>query len=119
MKKQSVWFIVLHLALLVYAGSGICSKLASGQTVLSLPFLLLYGGLICLLGIYAVLWQQVIKHLPLTTAYANKAITVVWGILFGTLFFKETLTLQQIIGAVIIILGVWLFVRADREDEHE
>ena len=32
---------------------------------------------------YAFGWQQVIKHLPLTTAYANKAVTVVWGILLG------------------------------------
>ena len=33
---------------------------------------------------YAAGWQQVIKHLPLTTAYANKAVTVVWGILAGS-----------------------------------
>ena len=66
---------------------------------------------------YAFGWQQVIKHLPLTTAYANKAITVVWGILLGFLLFGESITLRQFIGAAVIIVGIVLFVRADNEGE--
>ena len=68
-------------------------------------------------GAAAVGWQQVIKHLPLTTAYANKAITVVWGILLGFLLFGESITLRQFIGAAVIIVGIVLFVRADNEEE--
>ena len=68
-------------------------------------------------GAAAVGWQQVIKHLPLTTAYANKAITVVWGILLGFLLFGESITLRQFIGAAVIIVGIVLFVRADNEGE--
>ena len=62
-------------------------------------------------------WQQVIKHLPLTIAYANKAVTVVWGILLGLAVFGEAVTPRQVIGAVIIICGIVLFVRADNEGE--
>ena len=62
-------------------------------------------------------WQQVIKHLPLTTAYANKAVTVVWGILLGMAVFGEAVTPRQVVGAVIIIAGIVLFVRADNEEE--
>ena len=69
------------------------------------------------LVVYAVGWQQVIKHLPLTTAYANKAVTVVWGILLGLAVFGEAVTPRQVIGAVIIICGIVLFVRADNEGE--
>ena len=119
MKKNRVWFLILQLSLLIYSSSGICSKLAAGQRFLSAGFLFLYGGLICLLAVYAVLWQQVIKHLLLTTAYANKAITVVWGILFGILIFHETITLRQWIGGAVIITGVYLFVKADTEGGHE
>ena len=48
---------------------------------------------------------------------ANKAITVVWGILLGLAVFGEAVTPRQIIGAVIIICGIVLFVRADNEGE--
>ena len=72
-----------------------------------------------MLMIYAFGWQKVIKHLPLTTAYANKAITVIWGIVFGILFFHERIGIKDIIGAVIIIAGVLLYVKSDEEDAIE
>ena len=84
---------------------------------MSVGFILLYGGMLAALVVYAFGWQQVIKHLPLTTAYANKAITVVWGILLGFLLFGESITLRQFIGAAVIIVGIVLFVRADNEGE--
>ena len=115
--KQTKWFLLLHLILGVYAGSSVCSKLAAQQPFLSVGFILLYGGMLAALVVYAFGWQQVIKHLPLTTAYANKAITVVWGILLGFLLFGESITLRQFIGAAVIIVGIVLFVRADNEGE--
>lgn len=60
-------------------------------------------------------WQQIIKRLPLTTAFANKAVTVVWGIIWGALFFKEPVTIGKIAGAVLVILGVVLYAYADKE----
>ena len=65
------------------------------------------------------MWQQVIKHMPLITAYANKAVTVIWGIIFGYLIFDETITLRKIIGAIIIIAGVYFIVSADAEEESD
>ena len=109
--KQAKWFLLLHVILGVYAGSSVCSKLAARQPFLSAAFILLYGLMLAALVVYAVGWQQVIKHLPLTTAYANKAVTVVWGILLGL-----AVTLRQVIGAAIIICGIVLFVRADNEN---
>ena len=114
--KQARWFLVLHLILGVYAASSVCSKLAAGQPFLSVPFILLYGGMLAALVAYALGWQQVIKHLPLTTAYANKAVTVVWGILLGFLIIDEAVTPRQIVGAVLIIAGIVLFVRADQKE---
>lgn len=115
MKQRAKWLLILHLLLGVYALSSVCSKLAAGQAFLSLPFLLLYGGMFVALAAYALGWQQVIKHLPLTTAFANKAVTVVWGILLGALIFHEQIAPRQALGAAIIIVGIVLYVRADRE----
>ena len=49
----------------------------------------------------------------LNTAYSNKAITVVWGILWGALFFSEPIKWNMILGAVIVIIGVITVVKAD------
>ena len=59
------------------------------------------------------MWQQSIKHFPLTTAYANKAVTIAWGMLWGILFFREDITHNMAIGAIIVIIGVVLVVTAD------
>ncbi len=107
------YFIVLHILLAVYSLSGICSKLAGREEFLSFGFCLFYGLVILNLGVYALVWQQVIKHLPLNTAYANKAITVVWGILWGFLFFEEQITWNMLLGAAIVIIGVIVVVTAD------
>lgn len=106
-------FFALHLLLMVYSLGGICSKTAAGTNLLSLKFILCYAGLICILGIYAIGWQQIIKRMPLTTAFANKAVTVVWGIVWGVLFFHETVSLRQVLGAAIVIAGVALYGTAD------
>lgn len=113
--KNRKWFFVLYFSLILYALSGVCSKLASSKAFLSTEFILLYGGLIGLLGVYAILWQQIIKHLPLSTAYANKAFTIVLGLVFGALFFQEKASPRQLIGAVIVIAGILLYVRSDEE----
>lgn len=103
----------LHILLMVYSMSGICSKLASGQRFLSPAFCLYYAVIILLLGFYAIGWQQIIKRLPLTTAFANKAITVVWGIIWGAVFFQESISIGKISGALFVVIGVILFAKAD------
>lgn len=116
-KAKMKTFCLLHLMLMVYSMSGICSKLAAEEAFLSIKFCFYYGIIILLLGGYAIGWQQIIKRLPLTTAFANKAVTVIWGIVWGALFFKESITIGKIIGAALVIAGVILFVIADREQE--
>ena len=103
--------------LMVYSMSGICSKMAAGTQFLSLEFCIYYGIIILLLGFYAIGWQQIIKRLPLTTAFANKAITVVWGIIWGAFFFDESITIGKVAGAVLVIIGVVLYAYADGEEQ--
>lgn len=111
--------LALHLLLMVYSTSGICSKLAAGQAFLSPMFCLYYAAIIGLLGVYAIGWQQIIKRLPLTTAFANKAVTVVWGIIWGAVFFQEPVTPKKLLGAALIVAGVVLYAKADTATEEE
>lgn len=113
--NKIVVFICLHILLIVFSFGGVFSKMAAGYDFLSLNFCLCYGGLILILGIYAICWQQIIKRIPLTLAYANKAVTVIWGMIWGVLFFGENITVTKVIGAVIVIAGVILYSLEDNK----
>lgn len=113
-------FVILHLMLMVYSLSGVCSKKAAGTVFMSIEFCFYYGIIILLLGFYAIGWQQIIKRLPLTTAFSNKAVTIVWGIVWGVIFFDERISLGKLIGAALVIVGVIMFSNADEKDvKHE
>ena len=103
-------FLLLHSILLIYSLGQIASKTASSQVLFSLPFFFYMGLVFLALGVYAVLWQQVLKTMPITTAFSNKSVVIVWGMLWGALFFGEVITLFNIVGTLIIFGGVYLVV---------
>lgn len=103
----------LHLLLTVYSLSGVLSKLSGRYAWQEPGFWLCLVGVFGLLGVYALGWQQVIKRLPLTTAFANKAVTVVWGLVFGALLFGETVTPGKLAGCGLVVAGVVLYAREE------
>ncbi len=116
MKKDTIkWFAILHVIILIFSVNSICSKMASGYEFLSFKWIIFYGLVVCILGFYAIAWQQVLKHLPLITTYANKAATTIWGLIWGALIFGEQITIQKVIGAIVVIIGVYLVVSGDEE----
>lgn len=108
-------FLFLHLLLMVYSFGGLFSKRASGCAFLNKEFLLNYGIEILILTVYAIGWQQVLKNLPLTLAFANKAVTIVWGIVWGAIFFSEPVTMGRVVGALLVVVGVVLFAFSNQE----
>ena len=117
-KSKAKIYILLHLLLMLFSLTGVFSKLAANESFLSIKWCLCYGGVILMLGIYAIGWQQIIKRMPLTTAYANKAITTGWGLVFGVIFFSEKITVGKIAGIVIIMAGVILYALSDDGEEQ-
>lgn len=109
MKSSTKALAALHILLAVYSISNVFSKLAADAAFMSPAFIGYYGGVLLILAIYAIGWQQIIKRMPLTTAYANKAVTIVWGIVFGMIFFGETVTPLMIVGALVIVAGIVLY----------
>lgn len=108
----SLKYLALVGVNLVYACTSICTKMASRQEMLSWPYLLWIGGAIGVMGVYALLWQQVITRMPLSTAYMFKGTSLIFVLLFSVLLFGEGITLNNVIGAVIIIIGIVLFSKA-------
>ena len=67
--KKGGIYLALHALVLFYSLSALCSKKAASYPFASPGWLLFYGAVILILGLYAVFWQQIIKRLPLSTAY--------------------------------------------------
>ena len=118
--KTFLIIILLHFIFAIYSLTGVFSKLASKENTFSLRFMGFYLVVLVLMGIYAIVWQQIIKRIPLMVAYANKAIVVGWGLLWGVLFFKEQVTLSKIISLIIIAVGIILFATSsDKQEEKD
>ena len=113
-KKIAVWVIVLlQVSLLFSSLSGVCSKLAAQQKFLSPMVCVWYGLVLVIMLGYAVIWQQILKRMPLTVAYANRPVGLIWGMIWGALIFSERITWNMILGAGIIFFGIFLVVTSD------
>lgn len=106
--------VVLQLAVMVYTLSGVAAKNAAMYEPMSWGFLICYGIEIMILGIYAVLWQQLIKRMELSVAYANRSMAILWSMVWASLFFGEIITTKNIIGVVIVLAGTML-INSDDE----
>ena len=105
-------YIALIGVNLIYACTGICTKMASRYEMFSRPYLFWMAGAVGVIVAYAILWQQIITKIPISTAYMFKGTGLIFGLLFSHLLFSEQITVYNIIGAAIIITGIALFSKA-------
>lgn len=105
-KKNAVYCILLVFAFIIYSFSGVFTKLASRVDFLSIEYCLYFAIVILILAIYAVLWQIILKSIPLSQAYLFKSSSVIFSLLFASCLFGEHITLQNLVGASIIIAGI-------------
>lgn len=87
--------------------------MAASYDFLTKGFIVYYGLVLVILAVYALLWQQILKRMPLTVAFANKAVVIIWGIVWGMVLFGESLTPGMVVGSVVIIAGIVLVVSDD------
>lgn len=107
MKRLSFASIaLLFIAFAIYSSTGIFSKLASMQDFLSMNYCFFLAIVILMLAIYAVLWQMILKSISLTQAYLFKSSAMIFGLLYAHYLFNEHISLQNIVGASIIFVGV-------------
>lgn len=112
-KKISIKNILfLQAIVMIYTLSTVTAKFASFEEFLSFKFILFYGIEIGILGVYAILWQQIIKKFDLSIAYANRAISLLWSIVWAIVFFKESISVNNVIGVIIVIIGT-IIVNSD------
>lgn len=109
-ENTALRYVLLYCALLLFSSCSVFSKISAAYPLPSLGFLLFYGLSLGMLGIYAIVWQIVLKHFDLTVAYANRASVTLMGMLWGVLIFHEEISWNMVLGAVIIVVGILVVV---------
>lgn len=102
-------YISLIAINMLYACVSIFTKLASQQEFMSWEYVLAFFGAVMVMGVYAVLWQQVLKRIELSVAYMFKGTSIVFVMLLASLLFGEQITWSNIVGAIIIVIGIVLY----------
>lgn len=105
MKKLAL-LIELQLVVIIYSVSSVAAKIASRQQTFSKGFLFWYGLDLILLAVYAILWQQMIKKIELSQAYANRAMVLGWSLLWAFAGFHENISFQNVVGVLLVMAGI-------------
>lgn len=108
--------IFLHISIFIFSATGIFSKMAA-QNINEKGFFdimtFVFGGLMLLnCAVYAIFWQQNLKHFEMNVAYAHRSVYNIWSLLWAFLIFSESITVGNCIGTLIIIAGV-LVIQSD------
>ncbi len=111
------WYhiIILQAVIVIYTLSSIVAKFATGKKLFSFEFFLFYGLEVAILGVYAILWQQMIKKFDLSIAYANRAMALIWSAIWAVLLFHDSLSIKQIVGILFVLLGTIVVNMKDKE----
>lgn len=110
--------LILQAVVIVYTLSSVVAKIATGKELFSFSFFLFYGLEIVILGIYAILWQQMIKRFDLSVAYANRAMAIVWSAVWAIVLFEDVLAMKQIVGIAFVVLGT-VIVNSDQKNTSD
>lgn len=97
---------------LLYACVSIFTKYASQLDFMSWGYVGAVVGAIGVMGLYAVLWQQILKRIELSLAYMFKGTSIVFVMLLAHVIFGEQITWNNIVGAIIIVSGIMLFANS-------
>ena len=108
--------LVLQIVIAIYTLSTVMAKQASGQPLFSVGFFGFYGAELLILGIYALLWQQMIKKFELSVAYTNRAMALLWSLIWAVVIFKDNITVKNVIGVALVIGGT-IIVNGGRKEE--
>ena len=120
MKKIGIkQIILLQAIIIIYTVSSIMAKFASAGDTLE-RIVLFFGLDLLFLGIYAICWQQMIKIFPLSVAYANRAMALLWSAIWAKIIFGEQISVKQMVGIALVIVGTLIInTEIQEEPEHE
>jgi|GEM_PF-1342305 len=111
-----IYLIFLIFSILVQAFGAICTKFAaeigSSTTFFGLnAVFLIYCAILGGMGLQILFWQASLKHYTLSFAYPFRSLVSFIVLLAAFLLFKESVTLFNVLGLVIITIGIYYLVK--------
>lgn len=114
MKKTGIkQILILQVIIILYTVSSVMAKLASTSETIE-KLILFFALDLFFLGVYAICWQQMIKIFPLSVAYANRAIALLWSAVWAKVIFGEDISVRQMIAIGIVIIGM-MIINTEKE----
>ena len=89
--------------------------MASMYEFLSVHYILYFGMTVFVMGVYAMLWQEVLKLTPLNIAYLYKSSGIGISLMYAYIIFGEKITIHNILGCVMIVVGIMLLSYKQRQ----
>lgn len=96
---------------MLYSLSGVFSKYAAMQEFPSAAYIGYFAASLAVMGTFALAWQQVLRHIELSTAFMFKGMCIIYMLIIVHFLFGEPITIQNIIGSAIIITGIILYAK--------
>lgn len=114
-KKSRVFlnYLELHLIFIFYSVISLLAKFSAQYEFLSIKFILLYVLIVFLLAVYAFFWQIMLSKHNLITAFSHKGMVLFWTMLWAYLIFKESISWLNILGCIIIFIGIQFIARGE------
>jgi len=88
--------------------SGVFSKFASLEEFLSVRYFLYFCASVVIMVGYAVIWQQVLKKIPLSIALLNRPVVLILTVIWAVILFHDKLSLKFFVGFIFILSGIFL-----------
>ena len=108
--------LLMYINFIIFSLGSAIASYAGFYPLISFVAIGLYALSFGTLAIYAILWQQVLKKMPLSVAFISKTITIPLGMLWGWLLFGEVINLNMIIGVIVIVAGVIIMIRGENHE---
>lgn len=109
--------LLLCACFLIASSSGVFLKFASMHEFLSFQYVLYFGITVFVMAVYAILWQEVLKLIPLNKAYLYKSSGIGISLMYAYIIFGEKITVHNIIGCAMIIAGIMILSYKRRQVE--
>lgn len=105
-KISTSTIILIIVGFVIYSTTGVFCKFASSYPFFSLLYILFFLITIVMLCVYAIMWQLILTKVPLNIAFICKSSTLIYSLLFAHFLFGESITDYNIVGAIIILIGL-------------
>lgn len=111
--RRLTWPMVMALLStnFLYACTGVFCKMASLQVPGTFAYWLCVGGALGILGTYAMLWQQIIAKVPISSAYMFRGTALIFALLLAAFLWEEPITSNNLAGAALLVVGITLYVQ--------